>query len=191
MKITLQRSIPEDKTLRELDTPEIQEQTANPSDPVSQAFTVSVGGVTYTGTSRAQLMETVSKIRRSRIRTQHETLEVHEANGIFRTLGPDGMMFQANTREQLIEMVSRFYPVLGDAEAETTVDLNSLPIKENKIGPSNQTYSATIDGVTYTGTSREQLLEIISVVHPVVRDMDLPEQHFYNVVFHPREHPLK
>jgi len=76
-----------------------------------------------------------------------------------------------------------------DSQAEVKpVRLEDLTIEENRIPETTEVvFTTTIDGILYRANSREQLLAAISHVHPVIADMEAPDQRFYNIAFHPKK----
>jgi hypothetical protein len=187
--VTLQRAIPEDKKLRELDTPEIREKLD--THPASQDFTITAGGVTYWANSKEELMEIVSKIRSHRIQTQTgDTFEVHEKDGMFTALGPDRIAFQAASKKELVALVSQFHPVVAETEVEP-VSLANLAVRESKIEETSApVFTATIDGISYMAETRERLLAMVGQIHPLVDHMEQSDTRFRNLVFYPEQYPL-
>jgi hypothetical protein len=157
-------------------------------------LTLSAGGTLYRANSEEQLLAIVSKIKKERIKTQSGTLEIHEDTGVFRAAAPDGgMAFVAGSRQQLLELVGRVYPLMSDSESEIeAVAVSSLSIKETKIPETSKPiFAATIDGICYRADSKEQLVEIISHVHPMISDITDPQQWWRNLVFYPSKYPIE
>jgi hypothetical protein len=103
------------------------------------------------------------------------------------------MAFVAGSRQQLLELVGRVYPLMSDSESEIeAVAVSSLSIKETKIPETSKPiFAATIDGICYRADSKEQLVEIISHVHPMISDITDPQQWWRNLVFYPSKYPIE